>query len=167
MFERKHFIWLVNPFHQQKKHRLEVRLSKMSYKKPNSWTTQSKTHNIIQILLFLGICNTLFLLLHRASPPGLVPSVKICMLEIRDNSTSKWLSPSRNRYLMFDKFYSHPKYTNVTEWKSTIFPFQLYNHISIKWNKEKILQKTSSSSQRKCFVVICVNWTFIMKTVDF
>lgn len=35
------------------------------------------------------------------SPPGLVPSVRICMLEIRDNSTSKWLSPSRNRYLMF------------------------------------------------------------------
>lgn len=34
------------------------------------------------------------------SPPGLVPSVRICMLEIRDSSTSKWLSPSRNMYLM-------------------------------------------------------------------
>lgn len=34
------------------------------------------------------------------SPPGLVPSVKICMLEIRDSSTSKWLSPSRNKYLV-------------------------------------------------------------------
>lgn len=31
--------------------------------------------------------------------PGLVASVRICMLEIRDSSTSKWLSPSRNRYL--------------------------------------------------------------------
>lgn len=35
----------------------------------------------------------------ESSPPGLVPSVKICMLEIRDSSTSKWLSPSRNKYL--------------------------------------------------------------------
>lgn len=38
------------------------------------------------------------------SPPGLVPSVRIWTLDIRDSSTSKWLSPSRNRYLSSEQY---------------------------------------------------------------
>lgn len=54
----------------------------------------SKKKNVV---LLWNVCP------HRASPPGVEPSVNTCILEMRDSSTSKWLSPSRKRYLRAKK----------------------------------------------------------------